>query len=89
MMIFNEPTVVMSKAEYEKLTDPDKTYSLMTKTLARAVVKRILVDIEEVCWNDDVNENDDNGSCASCGIMEVLGRAAGERMCDRPKRWSK
>lgn len=80
---------ILSENEYEALTNPDKCYTLLTKTKARKAVKNILKQFNEVCWNDDPEEDDESGCCSYCSVMRVLGSEAGEVMCDRHKRWSK
>jgi hypothetical protein len=80
---------VLTRDEYEDLTNPDTTYTLMTKTAAKKAVTNILKHFKTTCWIDE-NLDPDDWCCASCcPVYQVLGSDAGERLCTRQKTFSK
>jgi DNA gyrase inhibitor GyrI len=81
---------LVSKDEYDQLTNPDTTYTLMTKTSATNMVKHLLKKMKFTCWNDDPEITDpDDFCCSLCPVHEFLGSDALNRVCLRPKTWSK
>jgi hypothetical protein len=79
--------VLLTSKEYLELTDPDKCYSLVTKTLASKAVKRLLEHEKFVCFHDqDPVPDSDDACCSICPAVSILGEA-GERMCPKQK-WS-
>lgn len=81
-----EDVYILTSAEYEKLTSPDVTYTLMTKTAANKGVINILKKTNSVCWLDS-NDESYEGYCNTCPVFEYLGPDAGGRLCTRQKSW--
>lgn len=75
---------LLQKDEYERLINPDVTYTLMTKTTAIKAVKNILKETGFTCWHDGETED----TCTECPVMTLLGNDAGKRMCTRQKLWA-
>ncbi len=80
--------VVLTKEEYDALSDPDKTYTLMTKTSAKRAVRNLLKAMDFVCWHDN-QAADGDGACSLCPVYTHLGYDAADRMCDKGKSLSK
>jgi hypothetical protein len=80
---------VLTRDEYEDLTNPDTTYTLMTKTAAKKAVTNILKHFDVTCWNDAKIHPDDWCCAELCPVYNVLGWDAGERLCTRQKTFSK
>ena len=88
MIYIKSDSYVLSKEEYQKLTNPDVTYTLMTKTAANKVVKNILKYGNFECWHDAQDYDFSMESfCMDCPVMEILGDDGGRRICLREKRW--
>ena len=88
MTQFLKEVYILSKEEYEKLTSPDKTYCLLTKTSAEKITQRLLNTTDFVCWHDNKEVDLDDFCCSECPITTVLGEE-GCRICQRQKTWSK
>lgn len=89
MKFISGDSYILSKAEYDALTSPDKTYSLMTKTAARKAVDNLLSWHRFKCFNDIRPKMDpDDCNCMSCPLYRVLGEDVAERMCTRRKYFS-
>ena len=77
---------ILSKEEYEKLTNPDATYTLVTKTAAKKIVTSLLKHYRAECWLD--GDQDKVWYCSQCPVFAILGDEGG-RLCLRQKNWSK
>ena len=88
MQTITKNSVLLSEEEYQKLTNPDKTYTLVTKTSARKVVDKLLKHFNANCWLDDPEIDYDDWCCSACPVYSVLGDEGG-RLCLRQKAWSK
>lgn len=90
MLKVTTDSVILTNKEYEQLTHPDVTYTLMTKTAANRVIDNILKYFNAKCWHDN-NELawEDDWCCSCCPVMKVLGEDAGERICLKQKVWGK
>jgi DNA gyrase inhibitor GyrI len=63
---------LVSKDEYDQLTNPDTTYTLMTKTSATNMVKHFLKKMKFTCWNDDPEITDpDDFCCSLCPVYDL------------------
>ncbi len=83
MIYIDRNSYVLTVEEYNKITNPDVTYTLMTKSSANKAVDNILKYTKEKCWQDS---EDDMIYCSECPVMIILGEDAGSRMCLRQKR---
>ena len=78
--------VLLTEEEYEKLTNPDVTYTIVTKTSANKIVNSLLKHSKFVCWHDDPVVDLDGFCCSECPVGTVLGDA-GYRLCLKQKAW--
>lgn len=88
MQKVTKDSVLLTKEEYEKLTNPDKTYTMVSKTSANAIVKNLLKHHTSVCYLDDPEIDWDDWCCSYCLVYLVLGDPGGH-LCLRQKVWSK
>ena len=86
---------ILSDDEYNKLTNPDITYSILTKTAANKAVVNLLKYFNHKCHHDidlnnslDYSEENSYFYCSECPIITVLG-SPGKVICQRSKTWSK
>lgn len=86
MTQFLKDVYILSKEEYEKLSCPDKTYTLLTKTSAEKIRKHLLKMSKFVCWHDNDEFDWDIFCCSECPIYIMLGEE-GYRVCLKQKRW--
>lgn len=90
MITIREGDVLLSASEYFELTNPDTTYTMMTKTAAKSAVKTLLKSEGFTCYHDrQPILGSIDGCCSMCPVMVKLGHDAGNRMCTRGKWWSK
>lgn len=87
MAKFIKDSYLLSKEEYEKLTNPDTTYTLLTKTAANKMVAHLLKATEFTCWHDDPDVWMDDFCCSLCPVYKLLGSDAVSRVCLRQKVW--
>ena len=85
---FND-VFVLSRTEYEVLSNPDTTYSFMTKTAAKKAVSNLLKNTKSTCWHDQNIDPDDWCCGVMCPVFYLLGYDAGDRLCQRQKVFSK
>ena len=87
MHIFKQPIYILTESDYKSLTNPDKTYTTVTKSGAKDIVKNLLKSENVECYLDiDIDRGD--WCCSICPVIDKLGNH-GERLCDRQKAWSK
>ncbi len=88
MATFHEKVYIVDEKEYNKLTHPDVTYAIISKTMAGIGVKNLLKHHKFTCWHDENEYEFHNITCSVCPVIEALGKC-GELLCQRQKLWSK
>lgn len=79
--------ILVQLKDYNDLVKHKKTYSLLTKTACKTVVKSVLKYFDFTCWHDTESPDDGDGTCSHCPVITLLGDDAGKRICVRDKNW--
>jgi len=67
-----QDSVLLTEDEYAELSNPDKCYTLLTKTKASKLVVRLLKADKQTCWND-TGEDYEDGCCSYCTVLYHIG----------------